>query len=301
MTHIQNLKALTKSSARIATFAVRLCDGAVENYTYTHQQTGQQTTAHKFEVFLVGSNPQEYCKGYVKASEEECKKAAAKFSNGTVWALSKVAFDSFTQTQYISTPILLRVDLSKSTMTIQDGSTEENKALRASMPSSRVPPTSVADVTRIKTSCCTDLIAVIKEVHPQTRKSKADELISDIVLVDTTMGSSGKLAAIDVSVFGASKIQQLTAAIGTPMAFFNLAKSLKLLTTVKTKSQLRQNALRQLSCARKLPTSRQQPTQKNLPKYGSQINRGTLADHRHCLALRSWITQQRLHKLLFQM
>ena len=223
MTHMQNLKALTKSSARIATFAVRLCDGAVENYTYTHKKTGQQTTAHKFEVSLVGNNPQEYCKGYVKASEEECKKAAAKFSNGTVWALSKVAFDSFTQTQYISTPILLRVDLSKSTMTIQDGSTEENKALRASMPSSRVPPTSVADVTRIKTSCCTDLIAVIKEVHPQTRKSKADELISDIVLVDTTMGSSGKLAAIDVSVFGASKIQQLTAAIGTPMAFFNLS------------------------------------------------------------------------------
>jgi len=223
MTQMQDLKVLSKSSARVATFAVKLCDGDCEQYTYTPKNTGQEKLMHKFETFLVGNNPQEYCKGYVKGSSDECKKAAAKFKDGTVWAMSKVVFDTFAQAQYISTPVPFRVDLSKSTMTIQDGGTEAQKTLCASMPSSPVPPLSVADVTRITTNRSTDLIAVVKQVQSRTRKSKKDELIVDIALVDTTMGSSGKLAEIEVSVFGASKIDELTAAVGTPMAFFNLS------------------------------------------------------------------------------
>ena len=111
MTQLQNLKSLNKSSARVATFAAKLCDGIVEQYTYFQKGTQQQVTAHKFEVTLVGRNPQDYCKGFVKASKEDCEKAAAKFKDGTVWALSKVAFDSYTAAQYISTPVLYRVDL----------------------------------------------------------------------------------------------------------------------------------------------------------------------------------------------
>ena len=225
MTQLQNLKSLNKSSAKVATFAAKLCDGIVEQYTYLQKGSQQQVTAHKFEVTLVGRNPQDYCKGFVKASKEDCEKAAAKFKDGTVWALSKVALDSYTAGQYISTPVLYRVDLSKSTMTNRDTNSEEDKALRESMPPAPVPPTSVADLTRITTNCSTDLIAVVKEVGAQTRKSKAGELIVDVLLVDGTMASSGNLATIDVSVFGESKIEKLKAAVGTPMAFFNLSIS----------------------------------------------------------------------------
>ena len=225
MTAMQNLKALSKSSARLATFAVRLCDGESETYTFTSKKSGQLTTANKFEVTLVGKNPEEYCKGYVKASKEECNKASEKFKDGTVWALSKVVFDAFTQAQYISTPVQFRVDLNMSTMKIQDDEEDEaQKNLRASMPYSPVPPISVAQLTLITTNMKTDLIAVIKEVSNTTRKSKEkNEQIADIVLVDNTTAKSGKLAAIDVSIFGESKIQQLKSAIGTPMAFFNLS------------------------------------------------------------------------------
>ena len=223
MTQMQDLKVLSKSSARIATFAVRLCDGAVDKYTYTQKRTQTSTIAYKFEVTLVGSNPQEYCIGYVKGSETDCKKAAASFKDGTIWALSKVALDTFTQAQYVSTPIRFRVDLAKSTTKIQDESDGAHKSLYASMPSSPVPPTSVADVTRIATNRSTDLIAVVKEVQNEKRTSKAGEMIVDIVLVDNSMGSSGKLAAIDVSVFGESKIEKLTTNVGKPMAFFNLS------------------------------------------------------------------------------
>ena len=100
MAVMQNLKALNKSSARVATFAVRVTDGAVEKYKYQEKKTGADKTAHKFEAYLVGNNPQEYCRAYVKGTESECKKAAEKFKNGTVWALSKVVWDSWTKTQY---------------------------------------------------------------------------------------------------------------------------------------------------------------------------------------------------------
>ena len=110
-----------------------------------NKSTGVETTAFKFEVFLVGTNLEEYCKGYVKSTESECDKAAEKFKDGTVWALSKVAFDTYTQSQYISTPIPYRVDLSKSLMKIQDESSKVQEALRASMPSSPAPTTSVPE------------------------------------------------------------------------------------------------------------------------------------------------------------
>ena len=309
MTQLQDLKSLNKSSARVATFAAKLCDGIVEKYTYFQKISQLQVTAHKFEVTLVGSNPQEYCKGFVKASKEDCEKAAAKFKDGTVWALSKVAFDTYTAGQYISTPILYRVDLSKSIMTCRDTNSDADKALRASMPPAPVPPTSVVDLTRITTNRSTDLIAVVKEVGNQTRRSKADELIVDVLLVDGTMASSGNLATIDVSVFGASKIDKLKKQPWehrwrSSTCRFHARReerSPNSHTTVKTKSPLRQNAIRRPSCARKLVTSHRRPTQKHLLKYGFQKKRGTLADHRHCLALRSWITRQRLPKQMFQM
>ena len=84
----------------------------------------------------------------------------------------------------MNTPIPYRVDLSKSLMKIQDESTKDQEALRASMPSSPAPTTSVADVTRITTNRSTDLIAVIKDIDTKTRKSKKEEMIADIVLVD---------------------------------------------------------------------------------------------------------------------
>ena len=183
MAQMQSLKALTKSSGRIATFAVRLSDGAVETYTYENKRTGQDVTAHKFETFLVGNNSQEYCKGYVKASKEECERAARRFKDGTVWALSKVVLDTFTRTQYINTPVQLRVDLSKSLMTAQDGDSEAHQELHNSMPSSPELPISVADVSRITTNRCTDLIAVIKKVSDKTRTSKTNELIVDLSLI----------------------------------------------------------------------------------------------------------------------
>ena len=73
-----SLRALNKSSGRLATFAVRLCDGRVDSYTYRSKHDGREMTGHKFEVFLVGTDAHDYCVGYVKGTEGECKAAKQK-------------------------------------------------------------------------------------------------------------------------------------------------------------------------------------------------------------------------------
>jgi len=180
-------------------------------------------TAHKFEAWLVGNNPQDYCIGFVKGTQAECNRAKDQYHDATVWTLSKVSLDTYTPTTYISTPIPFRVDLTKSKMTNQDTQNETDIRLRASMPQHAVPPRSVADVARITTNRSTDLIAMVKKVSKDKRKSKSDEEIVDVELVDNSMTTPDKLASIVVGVFGKDKIQQLTDAVGKPMAFFNLS------------------------------------------------------------------------------
>ena len=58
MAALQPLQALNKSSARVATFAVRPCGGRVARYTYTSKKDQRAVTAHKFEAWVVGTNPQ---------------------------------------------------------------------------------------------------------------------------------------------------------------------------------------------------------------------------------------------------
>ena len=123
------LQALNKGSARIATFTVRPGGGRVEAYTYISKKNGQEVTAHKFECWLIGNNAQHYCIGFVKGTEAQCKVAKGKFSEDSLWSLSKVVLDTYTQATYISTPIQFRVDLGKSTMTPWD-----DKELIASHP-----------------------------------------------------------------------------------------------------------------------------------------------------------------------
>jgi hypothetical protein len=60
-------------------------------------------------------------------------------------------------------------------------------------------------------------------VSTQKRKSKSDEEIVDVELLDNSMTKQDKLASIVVSVFGTGKVEQLKHAVGKPMAFFNLS------------------------------------------------------------------------------
>ena len=217
MASFQPLQALNKNSARLATFAVRSCRGRVASYTFTKKSTGAKVTQWKFETWLVGTKPEEYCIGFVRGSKQMCLQMQ-KNADGAVWSLSKVALDTWTDAKYISTPITYRVDLANSNMKQLEESSLPD------MPKHPVPPRTVADVSRITTSRGTDLIAIVKDVSADKRRTtKTGDAVCDITLVDSSLAITGNLASIKVSLFGEEKIERVSLQVGQPMAFFNLS------------------------------------------------------------------------------
>ena len=118
---MQPLGALNKSSGRVSTSHVRFARARTDEYTYNNKRDGREVQAHKFEVWLVGRDPQHYCVGYAKGNTKTCLEAKGEYADGTVWALPHAAFNTCTQSTFISTPIPFRVDLAKSTLTQLDG------------------------------------------------------------------------------------------------------------------------------------------------------------------------------------
>ena len=216
-----DMAALNKSSSKIATFAVRIVGAKIGEYTFTSKRDTKLVVQHKFEAWLVGMNAQAYCLGYVKGSPATVKQAQDKFAEGSVWALSKVVFDTYTAITFISTPVPFRLDVGKSKM-----EPIKNDDLCKQMPQEPVPPRSVADIARITTKRSTDLIAIVKDVGEQ-RTTKSGLVVADVTLIDNSESSAGMLATIKVGAFHntmpASKMALLKDHVGNPMVFFNLS------------------------------------------------------------------------------
>ena len=219
-----DLSALNKSSAKVATFVVRLVNAKDVQYTYRAKRDGTQQTANKFEIVLVGMDPKSYCIGYVKGSEQDIVAARKIFANDSVWSLSKVVLDTYTSPAYINTPLPYRVDLNKSTMMPRNTDGAIDKQLRSQLPMYPVPPRSVAEISRITTNRATDLIAVVKS-YQKERTNKNGQDILDVTLIDDSETEPGKLATVVVSLWGATKIAQVKTKKGEAMVFFNLSVS----------------------------------------------------------------------------
>ena len=186
-----DLSALNKSSAIVADFAVRLSGGRVIEYSYT-KKDGSPMTAHKFEIWLVGTKPESYCIGFIKGAKAAVTAAQARYTDGSIWMLSKVALDTYTQAAFISTPVPFRVDLAKSTMNRRESDDPTGARLRDTMPTMPIPPRTVADVARITTNRPTDLIAVVKQLERE-RESKGGRTIADVDLIDDSQKLQGPL------------------------------------------------------------------------------------------------------------
>ena len=187
MAELVALGDLNKSSARLVTFVVRLAGGRVTDYEYQSKKTETAVQGHKSEV----------CVGFVKGSEVACKKAASTYKDGTVWALSKAALDTYPAITYISTPLPFRIDLGKSTMTARNSDEPADKELQNKRPSYPIPPHTVADVSRITTNRSTDLIAMIKS-WSEKRVTKAGHDVVDVELIDNSEKTPGKFATVMV-------------------------------------------------------------------------------------------------------
>jgi len=217
------LNALSKGSAKVATFVVRVHGPEIKEYPYECKKTRQNLKGHKFEVYLVGNNPEWYCIGFVKDSTDALGKAQFKFKNGSIWLLSKPFFDTYTGAQFINTSVPFRIDLVKSQLAPVGEDHVEFNELSTSMPMCPVPPHLVADVARITTTKSTDLLALVKSVSSPDRKTKSGDHIADVELIDNSERTPGKLAIVKVGVFGAAKIAKLRERVGQAMVFLNLS------------------------------------------------------------------------------
>ena len=212
-----DMSVLNKSSGKVATFAVRIVGAKTSEYTFTSKRGSKSVTQHKFEAWLVGINAQFYCVGFVKGSQPAVKQAQDKYVEGSVWALSKVSFDTYTAINFVSTPVPFRLDVGKSTMEPID-----DEAFCEQMPPQPVPPRSVAEIARITSKRSTDIIAIVKDVG-SLRTTKTQQSVMDVTLIDNSVTSAGDLATIKVGVFGDAKMKLLKDNVGNPMVFFNLS------------------------------------------------------------------------------
>ena len=215
-----DLRALNKSSSKVATFAVRVVGGKTVEYTFKSKRSDKDITQNKFEARLVGISSQHYCVGFVKGTAAQVQQAKDKFTDGSVWELSKVVLDVFTQSAFISTPVLCRVDVLKSTMVAID-----NEDTIKQMPDQAIPPRTVAEIAGITSRRAMDLIAIVKSVG-EKRETRSGQVVADVALIDNSVTRDGTLATIRVAAFDApqqSKLEFLRAHVGEPAVFFNLS------------------------------------------------------------------------------
>ena len=75
---------------------MRVVGAKTSEYTFMSKRDTKPVTQHKFEAWLVGISAQGYCVGFVKGTQAAVKQAQTKYTEGSVWALSKVVFDTYT-------------------------------------------------------------------------------------------------------------------------------------------------------------------------------------------------------------
>ena len=212
-----SLGVFNKSSAKIGHFLVKSTHGRLVSYKYTDRKTEKDVQVHKFECTLLGDDPSVYMTGFVKGSEKVAQEAQKKYKDGNVYKLAKTTLDTWTATAYISSPKAFRVDMGKSTLTLQEPNSDEAKR----MPKEPIPPRTVAETASISTNKSQDLIALVKEVKNQ-RKNGAGKDIIDVVLIDGSETETGERATLFLSVWGDENVQKVACNVGQTLAFFNL-------------------------------------------------------------------------------
>ena len=217
------LSALNRSSANVAQFLVTVYQPRKLTWQYTQKRSNREVTAHKMECLLLGPSDSDgttaYATAIVKGTAEVVEQALAKFTQHSKWMLSKVVFDAVGDTKYISAPLKVRVDLSKSIV-------REPEPVHAAVQMAMypVPPRTVAETAGISDNRTTDLLAIVKS-QSATRPTKT-AAVADVELVDGSTMPDGKLGSITVSVFGEEKLSLLRTTSG-PMVFFNLSVKCK--------------------------------------------------------------------------
>ena len=186
------------------------------SYTFDSKKTGVTVTSHKLECRLVGKSEKDYVLAVLKGSATEVESAKKKYVDGSVWVLAKVQFEDNASAAMISTPVKLSVDLKKSTVTANS-----NSNIVQELAQSPVPPRTVAETSQITTTRHQDLLALVTKLS-ERRQTKRGE-VCDITVMDGSTDAKGKLAQIQIAVWGKDKQDLVEGNVEKPLVFLNLA------------------------------------------------------------------------------
>ena len=76
------MTTLNKTSAKFASWIVRVTDGDAFQYTWVNKKTGASQTNSKYECSLVGHSESAYVLAVFKGSDKAVALAKEKFENG---------------------------------------------------------------------------------------------------------------------------------------------------------------------------------------------------------------------------
>ena len=220
-----SLSSLTKVTSRFAGFLVKIERPRDASYDYV---TKKGTSVHqaKFEAVLVSENAEEYCVGFVKGAKGDVASSMDKFREGTVWTLRRVVFESNAQVAYMSSSILISVDLGKSHLSPHSSDTSEDNSFRGRMPRSAVPPRQVAEIALFKTQRSTDLIALVRSVS-DVRSTPRGVEVADVELIDDSKAVDGSKATVKLTVWSRVNIDAVKNLVGHPAVFYGIVVSIK--------------------------------------------------------------------------
>ena len=214
MTPSTDVTSINRSSVKFASWVLRVTGGHAYEYTFTSKKTGKEMRNHKFECRLTGKSENAYVLAVLRGTEAEVKAAEAKYTNGSIWEVSKVNFEENVMSAFISSAHKVSVDLKKSTLLQTKDDALDNELAKAA-----VPPRTVAETSKITSTRNQDLLAIVTAMEPIRPTKRGNAL--DITVMDASEDSAGNYAKVVVTVWGDTKQQMV--AIGKPLVFFNLA------------------------------------------------------------------------------
>ncbi len=180
-THLA-LQELSASSAKAGTWMVRVQLGFVETYEYMNRKQ-EKVSAKAFKCLLVGETSTEYVAAVFKGSNTAVTAAKGRFGDGSVWVMSKVAFDK-TDAVHISASIKLLVLLSGSTVMNAVAAASQGQCAAPSMMPE--PRPKISDIMELTGAAAFDCLGLLQECSDtrQVETSRGSRTVFNIVISD---------------------------------------------------------------------------------------------------------------------
>ena len=211
-TTYESIMNMNETNAKHAKWCVRVLKPQLQPYTF--QARGQTVNAKQFTCVLVGDKPSEYMVGCVPfdfKAQDEPDKAFRRFTENTVWKVSKPAFDVRSKAEFNGSPMKLTLLLRPPTLLTAAAVTDTEAY--AYPVRHVIPPVTLACIVGLKgtapgnapkKSRAVDVVAKVLEIsEPRDRVCNGMQTkVRDVMLGDDSQTGGGHNTKCTLSAWG---------------------------------------------------------------------------------------------------